>query len=376
MKTIEVSSVLCYYDGPQVLEAHDAIGGHYLAVIVEQRDKDDLYIVAGTPPDILRQLKLGLIDVRALLVDAPEWYMASFVEDQTTIALEPQDGKIREDLLPDDGFFIRGSESEGVLRQSIESNNVIVQITANPPEATKHRMKMDTLAGLLSAFQAVLKQSHLAARALMSESKRTFVPADAYEMDVVVPASPGSFCVTLEGAQRPDLFGQGTLIHALTNLDRILHCAHNFEDSLTVLKRIDRIRLTSAYLDLLSFLANHKTGLRYAWAEPTSTSENSSVVTESQAGSLAGYLSEAILVHRRFISMTGELDSVSRTRGTWGLLTKQIGIIYGDTDTTNQSLNGLVVGRSYTFHCSEDMLATVGTGARKRRFTLHRHDST
>ena len=80
MKTVKPADTLYYYDGPQVLEARDAIGGHYIAVMVQRLDDYDRYLVAGVAPERLRQFRSGTLDLRTLLVDADEqheWYLAS-----------------------------------------------------------------------------------------------------------------------------------------------------------------------------------------------------------------------------------------------------------------------------------------------------------
>ena len=64
MKTIRHTATLFYYDGPQVFEARDAIGGHYVAVMVEPQGEQDRYLVAGVAPERLRQFRSGTLDLR------------------------------------------------------------------------------------------------------------------------------------------------------------------------------------------------------------------------------------------------------------------------------------------------------------------------
>lgn len=59
-----------HYDGPQVLEDRDAIGGHYIAVMVDHLEDHCRYLVAGVAPERLRQFRSGILDLRTLLVDA------------------------------------------------------------------------------------------------------------------------------------------------------------------------------------------------------------------------------------------------------------------------------------------------------------------
>ena len=78
MKTIRHENTLFYYDGPQVFEARDAIGGHYVAVTVESDTEFDRYLVAGVSPERLRQFRSGALDLKSLLIERAEeeWYLA------------------------------------------------------------------------------------------------------------------------------------------------------------------------------------------------------------------------------------------------------------------------------------------------------------
>ena len=91
MKTIRHTTTLFYYDGPQVFEARDAIGGHYVAVMVEPENGQDRYLVAGVAPERLRQFRSGTLDLRSLLAEAgaEEWYLAPAVDLEQPFALVP-----------------------------------------------------------------------------------------------------------------------------------------------------------------------------------------------------------------------------------------------------------------------------------------------
>ena len=75
MKVVKAATILYYYDGPQVIEARDTIGGHYIAVMVAAEDNHDRYLVAGVDPERLRQFRFGMLDLRTLLTrsDTDEW---------------------------------------------------------------------------------------------------------------------------------------------------------------------------------------------------------------------------------------------------------------------------------------------------------------
>ena len=72
MKHIRHANTLFYYDGPQVFEARDAIGGHYVAVLAPSDGADDRYLVAGVNPERLRQFRSGALNLRSFLVESDE----------------------------------------------------------------------------------------------------------------------------------------------------------------------------------------------------------------------------------------------------------------------------------------------------------------
>lgn len=116
MKTIRHTNTLFYYDGPQIFEARDAIGGHYVAVAVESEAEADRYLVAGVSPERLRQFRSGALDLRSLLAEdgEAEWYLATAEAglDQP-LTLETQTIPLmKSGLLPDPGFVLHDHPAE------------------------------------------------------------------------------------------------------------------------------------------------------------------------------------------------------------------------------------------------------------------------
>ena len=176
MKTIYHYSTLFYYDGPQVFEARDAIGGHYIAMMVNSelpgvaehtmQEQSDRYLVTGVKPDRLRLFRAGVIDLRSLLVesDRNECYMATaHAGIDEPLRLERLNVPLVENgFLPDPGFLLHNRPTDNsVLREARERNNLVIEIVAEPPEAaSRHRIRVNTLAGILNRIQAVVKYAY------------------------------------------------------------------------------------------------------------------------------------------------------------------------------------------------------------------------
>ena len=130
MKTVKLSAVLDYYDGIQTFAACDAIGGHYIASLIDTVGSFDRYLVVGVKPARLRALRSGSLDLRTLLLESPggEWYTtiaAGTIDDPLT--LEPHHAPLAEtDYLPDPGFFIADAPPVDAadLRQALERGQV------------------------------------------------------------------------------------------------------------------------------------------------------------------------------------------------------------------------------------------------------------
>ena len=113
MRDVRFHRTLFYYDGPQVFEARDHIGGHYLGMVPDvSGDPRERCLVVGVAPERLRQFRVGTIDLRTLLVDAhPDVrYVGTMPADTgDLLPLTPLGTpRIDESLLPGPGFLLHG----------------------------------------------------------------------------------------------------------------------------------------------------------------------------------------------------------------------------------------------------------------------------
>ena len=384
MKSIRHTNTLFYYDGPQVFEARDAIGGHYVALTLGPKLRPetaalsdglgDRYLVAGVAPERLRQFRVGTIDLRSLLVssDSEERYVATSRNGvESALDLERLTTPLIESgYLPDEGFLLRDHASSTVLREARERNNLVVEIIAEPPEASGgHRIRANTLAGMLHHVQAMVRQAYRKVRPHLGV--RAPQPTDAL-LDVVVPAAPGSFRVVLEAATMPDLFGDSDLELAIPKVDALLEPAASPLETLAFVKE-NRGHLAGSYLKLLRFLAENRTGLRYSWAAPNSETPTTRAVLERETRPLIEALSSVEKLAREMVVLEGGFDRFNRNTGLWGLLTED-GSYSGKIGEEGPSLDGLEVGGSYRFFCDEEIEEVLLMGREKQTLYLNRHE--
>jgi hypothetical protein len=378
MKTIRHTTTLFYYDGPQVFEARDAIGGHYVAVMVQPEDGHDRYLIAGVEPERLRQFRAGMLDLRALLVQRgeEEWHLATVESSlgEPLKLLSQESALVTSHFLPDTGFVLYDRPAEELaLREARERNNLVLDIAVDPPEAAdEHRIRVGTLVGLLGHLQTIVKHAYGAAlRELSLDARRAIDRSDAHLLDVVIPAAAGSFRIVLEGAKTPDLLGQSELARALERVDVLFEKASDPQQAIATVKA-NRGHLAGAYLRLLRFLVKHRMGLSYAWAEPTFAKPSSRSITEAELGPLVTALSGVSNLGAESVDLVGALEKADVVSGTWRIAATE-GTYSGEIKPGGPSLEGLQLGSSYRFSCVEEIEEVEATGREQRTLYLIEH---
>jgi hypothetical protein len=378
MKSIRYYSTLFYYDGIQIFEARDAIGGHYIAVMVEPCNDVDRYLLAGVEPEKLRLFRNGTIDLYTLLVDRVEndWFIITLTDGwNAPFTLEQQNFPLNDSPdLPESGFFLHDACAESEMIQEARSrNNLVLEIAVEPPEAAeKHQIRMDTLAGLLSNLQTFVKHAYGAAlRDMAPSTRRASNPADAHLLNVVIPAAAGSFKVMLEASVQADLFGQSPLAKALERIDQFFIHAGDPKQTMEMVKA-HRGHLAGAYLRLLRFLVEHKTSLRYAWAEPVFTEPKRYTITESEAGSLVERLSGVANLGAETVVLVGTLRKADEDSSAWRIATDE-GDFSGKIKSDGPSLEGIKIGSIYRFTCLEEIEESQ-SGREQRTLFLKEHE--
>lgn len=370
MKTIVHASTLAYYDGVQLFEARDPIGGHYIASLIGVDESIDRYLVVGVRPIDLRGFRAGSVDLRDLILESAEeeWFTADCAGDlRAELPLNRQSGIVPEEHLPASGFtFQQLDTGDEIVRRAIERNKVVIELSLEPPESVPSgRIGANQLGQLLVQFQNVLKHAyHREIRGQTKEQKLHVNAAEGYLADVVAPARAGSFTLTLEPRSGPDLFGSGEIVRALKRWDEI------FEISMDPIEAQLRMgehkgHLAASYLKLIEYLSVNSTGLWYSWVDPMEPEPNNGGMSNAQAKELMSVLSQTSDLGHEPITLIGEFEKVSRRAGDWGLLTED-GIKSGHIDEGGPTLDGLEVGRVYRFECDERILLVDASGRERR----------
>lgn len=138
MKQIFHTATLCYYDGPLLFEARDAIGGHYIAAAVEDYEGEVRYLLRGVAPEEIGRLRTGRIDLKSLLLESPEddWYLATFGDDfEGPLLIERHDSPLIDtDYLPERGLRLHDHPvDDAIVETARKENTLVVEIRADSP---------------------------------------------------------------------------------------------------------------------------------------------------------------------------------------------------------------------------------------------------
>ena len=266
------------------------------------------------------------------------------------LVLETQsDSLLATSFLPEPDFLlVEPVADDAILEKARERGNVVLECSADPPEtALGHRIRTAKLGGLLLLVQTMVTHSYRRAiRDLPEHVRKTLDTANGGDMDVIIPASAGSFKVVFEAAKPADLFGNGELARGLHRMDAVFESAKSPN---TAKEQLDAHRghLAGSYIRLMKFLTENGMNFQYSWAEPTSSNSHHNAVSNAAAERLSILLEETNLTTEA-VTFIGELERAQRDTGNWTLLTDE-GQRTGRTADGGPSLNGLEVGREYTF---------------------------
>ncbi len=357
MLEIWYKSTLFEYDGPQIFEARDRIGGHYLAVAVEDNGTDSQYLVVGTELEKLRKFRIGEVDLRSLLVESSRygWYLTSSdMNEDGSVAIHLQPGDLLQfDHLPDKNFFLHDSPAiNPLISEARARDNLVVEIVTEPPETeTGYRIRATTLSELLTRFQSLVRQAY---RDEVRKQKKNDSPTDREikqltEMDVVIPAASGSFRILLESSKPKDLLGVNSeLALALNIVDRLFTNAASVHKHLLVSKLH---KTTECFDSLLNLLNKNNTNLSYAWAEPSFEKPRCRSMSSNQIQKYITTRKNRSKPAIEKVTLVGEVERINRERKTWGLFISDGSILTGVVEENGNQLNGLTVGKQYEFVC-------------------------
>ena len=378
MKQIHHKNTLVYYDGVQVFDAQDDIGGSYICVLVDTAEiGHDHYLVVGIAPAELQRLRLAEIDLRAAIIGRPgtEWFLVPAATGvQGPLELAARTGEIPEEYLPGEGLFLgaRGAGSPcSAFNEARSRNTVALELSIESPmPSEQHRVPLGLLTGVLGNFGSLLKHAYDRARqgtpgpgasARRSDWRRIF--------DVAVPAIPGSVKVLLLASESPGLFGQTGVAAALEIVDKLAATASAPGNAIQIVKEFQG-HTAGAFLRLVQFAAESEISLAYTWASPDRADVSSASISRPQAAALAEVLVSSEKLGTEVKTLTGTLRKVDADKGEWRLKSHTDGEEYSGKIGAGVSLSRVIIDSEYTFICEETTEFAIASGKETQKLTL------
>ena len=356
---IEYRSTLAYYDGPEVFDASDRIGGNYIGMMLDSDVQAFKILVVGVAQDHLMRLRRGDIDLRSAILAAAEygWYLCETdtLEGRIPIS-DRRTGAPTESMLPDENYYLSDpvDNQNAAMVTALERSNFVVSLKIEPINLlTPHRLKLKDYGDLISRLNSLISDTKLFNSSAQEPAE--IPPAD---LDIVTPATSGSLVVLLEASSpdndifRPHQF----LVGALRQIDKAVHVTFDSE-SVEALASLRDVKFTKKYMQLLNVLNRCEVDLQYSWAEPRFQLGNSKSVTFAKTRSLVESIkarANDVMVEKER-TVQGEFVRFNRRSGAWGLAVDEDSLVRGTIDRKEHpdQLDGLRVGARYTFTCVE-----------------------
>ncbi|MDP9174750.1 MAG: hypothetical protein M3O30_12915 [Planctomycetota bacterium] len=371
IKNLAYAGTLSYYDGIQIFEARDAIGGNYIALLVD--DSEDglpAYAIVGVSPFRLQDFRLGKVDLLTIMRERSqgEWFYGPLMPSENgsaQVAAELRADEIPSDYLPDDGLILSFSPDVDVssVRKEIAAHNRLaleVSLESSSP-SDLHLIHAATLSGMLIHIQSLVKYAFQKANAKAAKAERGL----ASVLDVAVPAIRGSFKFLMVPAEKPNLFKENEVRQALEIVDDLLA---NTSDPQSTLVHAQKYagHTAGAFIRLLRFMVEADVSMSYSWGDPSRDELSIRKLSRTDLLPLLDVLSaseKSIAVEK--VTVVGRLRKADAETGTWLLLTDEGEKNSGKT-RENISLEKLTIGNLYAIDCEEEVEESLGTGREKK----------
>lgn len=357
-------ATLIYYDGHQLVVVKDVVDTYYLCILTGEDADYLLYCSVAISRARYSSLINNQIDVRDAFVkrEAEHWYQLRTLDitDQQCI-LGTMFGDIPENFLPDVGLMASPpATSDGLVFFAKERNNIVSEISVEPPEASEHNISAKTLSLLLDAFQGLVKRGISATRKHQKLTAR-HLAVDAHIVDVCAFA-PGSFKIRFESRAGLDLIGDSDMEIAFGLIEKVLSTSAEPEKITAALEGYKGHFVTNL-IKLLRVASENKTYLKLSWAKPSFNRVRSISVEYRHIPPLLALLTskEEMLVET--IVLVGLLKKADVDSGAWRIKNDDDGKEYsGSINDSGLSLSGLKTDSRYKVVCIERIEEAPFTG--------------
>lgn len=364
MSSLTHIATLIYYDGHQLVLMRDVVDTNYLCILSDESTGESIYTCVAISRARYSQLLNNQIDVLSAFTsrESKNWFQLVTQDiSGPSHSLVSKTGDIPKELLPDPGLMASppGATDE-LVAFSKARNNLVSEISVEPPESSDHAISAKTLSLLLDGYQSLVKRGVAVTKKRLKLSGRQ-IPVDAHIVDVCAFTS-GSFKIRLEARTGLDLIGDSDMELAFGLIEQVLSSSAEPEKITEILKDYKGHFVTSL-IKLLKVAAENKTYLAVSWAKPSFNRVRSISVEHRHISPLLELLTskEEMLVET--VVFVGLLKKADVDSGAWRIKNDEDGKEYsGSIHESGLSLSGLKTDSRYKVVCIERVEEAPYTG--------------
>ena len=363
MITLKVLDTLFEYDGPQIVECIDKGKCSFIGISLTDKSATKFLFVRIKEHQLV-SFKKGVMDLREL-IDSREdiyWYTSSLYDVPSDIDLIEHSDEIPEEYLPDEGFYLDPNFSvEEILSEVKERDIFLIKLSLELEKTKKSRSSISAylLGDILKGLQTLV---YAMARYIYHENSNALPQRirALSELDVIVPASPGSFEVTLGPRfvnESRRYRSSESLMTIMTHIDEIIKSSSEINLLANQNLPFD-IKVLNSYKGLLKTIRKGDTSVHYSFADPRSDICVNHLIRRKEILNTIKTLDNVGNEVSEKIIYRGELIQCDVNKKTWTLCTDDR-IVQGKDTGVSTKLRGLTIGGHYIFSCLEIKKYTV-----------------
>lgn len=360
---LTVEKVLVYYDVPQVFSAKDAVGSHYLCLLVDEEGNNLQYLTLPISQGKLTKVVCGLIDLREAFVNSEmqKWFIAK-VTEQEVLATEAPFKVVPEEYLPEEGYYceLYSQSEEAIVSEILERENAIVHIAISDG-SHKNSIKVNILSSIAKAFQDLIKYI----------SKKAKIDEADYSLRAF-GSSIGSFNIHLENEGSRDMYKQMPIEYALKMINEILNYEVGEDAYIEKLKEVKGHSI-GILKKIVSEIIEENVSIKYKWGTPSSANISIKVLNIDRALKIKEILDNASdELQEEEIIFEGIAKKVD-VKGEWRILNEADNKEYSGKAVDTDLLSGITTDtKKYRFICTETISFDKITDKEKIKYTLKR----
>lgn len=362
-----------YYDVPELIISNDNIGTNYLCLLIEEYENNLNYLSIPISEKRLAQFKVGDIDLKNIFAfpELNEPFIISLLDEDTLEFQSYLTGSIKEDWLPEDGFFLQKAfrDDSKIVEESIKKENAVVHLALSD-DNDDLGIEADDLGDIVKLYSVLLENTYkksLQERKI--KEKKQFIIPQNYKLRAFA-SSQASFNLHLYSESQKDLFGNCLIEIGLEKIDELFSNVEN-EDELIKTLRSVKGHAVSSFTKILKKISNDNLKLKHKWYAPNRNTINSYTIDKKNAKEILSILNKTEELTEEIKEFTGYFVQVDITRKTWKIKTEDEGkLIFGEALSTEQ-LKGLTVDSIiYKIVCEELIEEFTVSEKEKTRYIL------